>query len=76
MPNKALLKDVEQHPDDYIYIYELTQRLGCSKLGIKATIHRQSEIATMSYTHLSLGERYQIYAIRGHNIVLNYSRRS
>ena len=33
--------------------------------SIKATIHRQSEIATMSYTHLSLGERYQIYALRG-----------
>ncbi|MEN2751260.1 helix-turn-helix domain-containing protein [Psychrobacter sp. FBL11] len=33
--------------------------------SIKATIHRQSEIATMSYTHLSLGERYQIHALRG-----------
>ena len=33
--------------------------------SIKATIHRQSEIATMSYTHLSLGERYQIYALKG-----------
>lgn len=33
--------------------------------SIKATIHRQSEIATMSYTHLSLEERYQIYALKG-----------
>ena len=33
--------------------------------SIKATIHRQSEIATLSYTHLSLEERYQIYALKG-----------
>jgi len=31
----------------------------------KVTLHRQSEIATMNYTHLSLSERYQIYALKG-----------
>ncbi|MHA1178105.1 hypothetical protein [Psychrobacter faecalis] len=36
IPNEAPLKDVEQHPDDYMY--ELTQRLGCSKLGIGSAV--------------------------------------
>ena len=38
--NKALLKDVEQHPDDYMY--ERAQRLGCSKSGIEAALKRLS----------------------------------
>ena len=33
--------------------------------SIKVDIHRQSEIVTMNYTHLSLGERYQIYDLKG-----------
>ena len=32
--------------------------------SIKATIHRQNETATISYTHLSLEERYQIYTLK------------
>jgi transposase len=32
--NEALLKDVEQHPDDYMY--ERAQRFNCSKSGIAA----------------------------------------
>ena len=42
---------------------QMKRRPRCA--SIKATIHRQSESATMSYTHLSLGERYQIYALKG-----------
>ena len=38
--NEALLKDVEQHPDDYMY--ERAQRLGCSKSGIEAALKRLS----------------------------------
>ncbi|WP_242465419.1 IS630 transposase-related protein [Psychrobacter sp. M9-54-1] len=34
------MKDVEQHPDDYIY--ERAQRLGCSKSGIEAALKRLS----------------------------------
>ncbi|WP_413520853.1 IS630 transposase-related protein [Psychrobacter glacincola] len=34
--NEALLKDVEQHPDDYMY--ERAQRLGCSKSGIESAL--------------------------------------
>lgn len=40
--------------------------------SIKVIIHRQSEIATMSYTHLSLGERYQIYALKGAQHSIKY----
>ena len=36
--NEALLKDVEQHPDDYMY--ERARRLGCSKSGIEAALKR------------------------------------
>ena len=36
--NEALLKDVEQHPDDYMY--ERAQRLGCSKSGIESALKR------------------------------------
>ena len=36
--NEALLKDVEQHPDDYMY--ERAQRLGCSKSGIEIALKR------------------------------------
>nr|WP_298737938.1 IS630 transposase-related protein [uncultured Psychrobacter sp.] len=36
--NEALLKDVEQHPDDYMY--ERAQRLCCSKSGIEAALKR------------------------------------
>ena len=35
-PNGALLKDVAQYPDDYMY--ERAQRLGCSKSGIKTAL--------------------------------------
>ena len=38
IPNDALLKDVEQHPDDYLY--ERAQRFGCSKSGIEAALKR------------------------------------
>ena len=38
--NEALLKDVEQHPDDYMY--ERVQHLGCSKSGIEAALKRLS----------------------------------
>ena len=38
IPNEALLKDVEQHPDDYMY--ERAQRFGCSKSGIEAALKR------------------------------------
>ena len=38
IPNEALLKDVEQHPDDYLY--ERAQRDGGSKSGIKAELKR------------------------------------
>ena len=41
---------------------EVKKRPRCA--SIKVFIHRQSEIATMNYTHLSLGERYQIYALK------------
>ena len=36
--NEALVKDVEQHPDDSMY--ERAQRLGCSKSGIEAALKR------------------------------------
>ena len=35
-PNEALLKDVEQYLDDYMY--ERVQRSGCSKSGIEAAL--------------------------------------
>ena len=38
--NEALLKDVEQHPDDYMY--ERAQRLDCSKSGIESALKRLS----------------------------------
>ena len=38
IPNEALLKDVAQHPDDYMY--ERAQRLGCSKSGIEIALKR------------------------------------
>ena len=38
IPNDVLLKDVEQHPDDYMY--ERAQRFGCSKSGIEAALKR------------------------------------
>ncbi|WP_201510443.1 IS630 transposase-related protein [Psychrobacter aquaticus] len=38
IPNESLLKDVEQHPDDYMY--ERAQRFGCSKSGIEAALKR------------------------------------
>ena len=40
IPNEALLKDVEQYPDDYMY--ERAQRLGCSKSGIEIALKRLS----------------------------------
>ena len=36
--NEALLKDVKQYPDDYMY--ERAQRLGCSKSGIESALKR------------------------------------
>ena len=38
--NEALLKYVEQHPDDYMY--ERAQRLGCSKSRIEGALKRLS----------------------------------
>ncbi|MBI0426205.1 IS630 transposase-related protein [Psychrobacter sp. NG27] len=38
IPNEALLKDVAQHLDDYMY--EQAQRLGCSKSGIEIALKR------------------------------------
>lgn len=38
--NKALLKDVEQHSDDYMY--KRAKCLGCSKSGIEAALKRFS----------------------------------
>ena len=38
IPNDALLKDVAQYPDDYMY--ERAQRLGCSKSGIGIALKR------------------------------------
>ena len=38
IPNEALLKDVAQHPDDYMY--ERAQHLGCSKSGIEIALKR------------------------------------
>ncbi len=38
IPNEALLKDVEQYPDDYMY--ERANRLGCSKSGIESALKR------------------------------------
>ena len=38
IPNEALLKDVEQYPDDYMY--ERAQRFDCSKSGIEAALKR------------------------------------
>ena len=32
--------------------------------NLKIIIHCQSKIATVSYTHISLRERYQIYGIK------------
>ena len=40
IPNEALLKDVEQYPDDYMY--ERAQRFGCSKSGIENALKRLS----------------------------------
>ena len=40
IPNEALLKDVEQYPDDYMY--ERAQRFDCSKSGIEAASKRLS----------------------------------
>ena len=36
--NEALLKDIEQYPDDYMY--ERAQRFRCSKSGIEAALKR------------------------------------
>ena len=38
IPNNALLKDVEQYPDDYMY--QRAQRFGCSKSGIEIALKR------------------------------------
>ena len=38
IPNEALLKDVEQHPDDYLY--ERARRFNCSKTGIYHALKR------------------------------------
>ena len=38
VPNEALLKDVEQHLDDYMY--ERAKRFDCSKSGIEAALKR------------------------------------
>ena len=38
IPNEALLKNVNQYPDDYLY--ERAQRLNCSKSGIGYALKR------------------------------------
>ncbi|WP_250163743.1 IS630 transposase-related protein [Psychrobacter sp. WY6] len=38
IPNEALLKDVEQHPDDYLY--ERARRFNCSKTGMHNALKR------------------------------------
>ena len=38
IPNEALLKDVNQYPDDYLY--EWARRLNCSKSGIGYALKR------------------------------------
>ena len=38
IPNEALLKDVNQYPDDYLY--ERARRLNCSKTGIYHALKR------------------------------------
>ncbi len=38
IPNEALLQDVAQYPDDYMY--ERAQRLSCSKSGIEIALKR------------------------------------
>ena len=38
IPNEALLKDVEQYPDDYLY--ERARRFNCSKTGIFNALKR------------------------------------
>lgn len=38
IPNEALLKEVEQYPNDYMY--ERAQCFGCSKSGIEAVLKR------------------------------------
>ena len=38
IPNEALLKDVNQYPDDYLY--ERARRLNCSKSGIGYALKR------------------------------------
>ncbi|WP_352338601.1 IS630 transposase-related protein [Psychrobacter sp. 16-MNA-CIBAN-0192] len=36
--SEALLKDVKQHPDDYLY--ELARRFNCSKTGMHTALKR------------------------------------
>ena len=43
--NDALLKDVEQYPDDYLH--ERAQCFDCSKSGIKAALKRTNVIGTL-----------------------------
>ena len=38
IPNEAILKDVAQYADDYVY--QRAQRLGCSKSGIEIALKR------------------------------------
>lgn len=38
IPNNALLKDIEQYPDDYLY--ERARRFNCSKSGIESALKR------------------------------------
>ncbi|WP_201617748.1 IS30 family transposase, partial [Psychrobacter immobilis] len=45
-------------------------------LASKSLSTDQSEIATMNYTHLSLGERYQIYALIGAEHSINFIARA
>ena len=40
IPNEALLKDVEQHPD--YYLYERARRFNCSKTGMHTALKRLS----------------------------------
>ncbi len=78
--NEALLKDVEQHPDDYMY--ERAQRLGCSKSGIEAALKRLgiSQKKTLEHPKACLikravfQSRLDRFTQQGYPIVYIYAR--
>lgn len=50
IPNEVLLKDVDQHRDDYMY--ERENRLGCSKLGIEPALKCLALVKKKIFVHL------------------------